>query len=276
MPVLDKNDLSKYAQPVFIPVELDRGCYWSKCAFCVDKTGIHKTYKNVDIDHVVATMMHLHRKYGAKTFQLCTLAASPKRLRKLVDVLERKGRKFRLSTWARLDDDLTIDLIKRAYDVGFVNINVAPESFCQETLDLMRKGFNIEHIIGVLDELKQLRGRVTVALIAGFPGDALKNLERSMRVCHERGYTVIVLPFQIEHSSDIYNNPSSYGVALVGKSAKRDIAVTVRYRVKRGVPHYVWPDVRAPFIEKYKRWFVGGESSVIGYDVFDFGFTKSW
>lgn len=271
IPVFSQHILNQYPQPVTVPIEVSRGCYWGKCAFCTNKQGIHSLYRIIDVDYVVKTMEQLSRKYGIKKFFMGTLAMNPAYLGKFISRLQKSKMRFKWVTWIRFDKDVSLNLLLKAFKYGCTRVGVAPESLTQRTLDLMKKGYNARKTISLLDKLQKQGHFSSLNIIAGFPGEPIEDFENTLKVCRKHRFCSTISPFRLEYASDVLKNRKAYGITIDRDYLRYyDLSRNIHYKVKRGIPTYSWYEVRSQLAHKYKSWFMEAEYSLGGYDTFEF------
>ena len=272
-PEFNIKSLTQHIQPIRLPVELSRGCYWGRCAFCIDKFGVNSRHRTISPRRIVQNMIGLKRRYNCKHFTLSTLGASPAQLEAITNELRCVKHKFKWSVWIRLERGLTYNIMRAAKEVGCDHIYLAPESFCQKTLDRMKKGYNANELIRISEDLRSLGYAISLNIVAGFPGERVEQLEETFRICNQNKYSLGIFPFALERQSDMFKNAEQYGLIIDQNEMKAvDITLSLPYRVKKGVPHYSWKEVRGSFIRKYEKYYCPTAAHGVSmHDKFDFG-----
>ncbi len=257
VPKFDNSILKKYRQPVRLPVELSRGCYWGKCAFCSQMPDENARYRPVDVKVALDRLVILKKKFKQNNFLFTSLSASPRQLRDLATQIRERNLSIRWFAWFRLDKVITNKLLKEMVRMGFSSYNPAPESFCQRTLDNMSKGYEVKHIIRILKCLVKMGVCTPVNAIVGFPGETEAEFMRTIEICRRNKFNPVFWPFTLWKKSRAFSNPDKYGIKIHhSDNEESDLDSPVGYSMKKGVPHYRWEEeVRPKIIARYGKRF---------------------
>lgn len=211
-----------------LPVEVSRGCYWGKCAFCNLATGANERYRGIPVENVARAVRTVVERDGARSVMFSTLAMAPKILRGVAEWLLAERIQIPWSAWIRPEKSLTtedFDLFRRA---GCTSLSVTPESFNANTLSRMRKGTDVENMVRVMRGLKQAGLCGWINLIPGFPGERVEDFLSTVEVCRDLGLSGEFFPFALLKNSPIYADLESFGVVLK-EDERLDLAVAVPY-----------------------------------------------
>jgi anaerobic magnesium-protoporphyrin IX monomethyl ester cyclase len=221
--------VSRYFRPnPRIPIEVSRGCYWGKCTFCNLASGANERYRGLRIDAIIGNIRTLTARHGASEVQFSTLAMAPKILRGVARRLLDKDIHVSWSAWIRPEKTLTSEDIGLFKQAGCSSLSVTPESFDRNTLSKMNKGFDLQHLIRIVGELKQAGLCSTVNIIPGFPGETVNDFLSTVEVCKDLRVRGEFFPFCLLKNSPIYRNAERYGVS-VREQLNKDLAVAVPF-----------------------------------------------
>jgi hypothetical protein len=101
---------------------------------------------------------------------------------------------------------------------GVTYFHLAPETLTQRTADLHGKGYNIEHIKGLLEYWEKNRNRLppmVINMFTGFPGETLDDFRETFEYVAKSSFFVqdIHLWWFSKHSR-IFYDPGRYGLAV--------------------------------------------------------------
>jgi hypothetical protein len=228
-PAFGPGAVKKYFRPVSrVPVEVSRGCYWGKCSFCNLATGSNERYRAIPVEKVLSDIEALTREQDASCVLFSTLAMAPALLRRISRHVLDSRERISWTTWARPESALSeedVDLFARA---GCSSLAITPESFCETTLQRMRKGFELEHVVRIVRHLVRVGLCGTINIIPGFPGETVDEFLATMEVCRELGVKGELFPFCLLKSSPIYRHASTFGI-VVHERPEKDLAMSLPF-----------------------------------------------
>lgn len=108
-------------------------------------------------------------------------------------------------------DDSIAEWMGRA---GFIEVEVGLQSIKRETLEIIHRNFHPKEFLKGIRLLQQSGIEVMVDLIAGLPGDSLKDILRSIEwVLEKEAYDYLMLyPLYLLHSTDLYKRANELGL----------------------------------------------------------------
>jgi radical SAM superfamily enzyme YgiQ (UPF0313 family) len=228
-PLFPVDVFSKYFRTVpMMPVEVSRGCYWGKCAFCNLSVGANGRYRGFPVGNIFRDLKLLMSRHGLRNVIFSTLAMAPNILRGVAAGLLEAGMEISWSAWVRPEKTLTerdIDLFKKA---GCSSLSVTPESFSKRTLARMRKGFDVPSTIRIIRHLADLGLCGAVNIIPGFPGETMEDFWETIETCRELGLRGEFFPFHLLKNSPIYREAKQFGL-VTHEDPKKDLAVAVPF-----------------------------------------------
>lgn len=228
-------DLENYvgAEKV-LPILSSRGCYWRRCAFCTHSLPYsnHILSRNRRIKNVVDELETQMAKYKITHFLFVDETISPERLGEInEEILKRNIRIYYGAEGIRPENNLSYELLKKAYNSGLRSIYLGVESVTQRLLDKMDKGTNAETIKKIIENCYQIGIRPLISYIIGFPSQREDELRKECVFLREHlPYGAIELsPFSLEKGSFVFNNPTKYGVVIGSQN--------VLFKIKNMVVH---------------------------------------
>lgn len=271
IPIFEKKTLARYFQPIQIPLEMSRGCYWGKCAFCPQIEGVNSHYRPVDVDRLVQQIKLLKKHLGKNRFRFSSLAASPKQLRELSSQLIKKRLNIIWEAWLRLDAALSNDLLDLMARSGCEHMSPAPESLNQKTLDLLKKGYDASHVLRIIKHIKELGYDFHINIIVAFPGETEEDFFVTLEKCRKYGLKPVFFPFGLARHTPIFQNPEEYGVRIVEPQLKKkDMIDTYQYEPLPKTPQYQWDKLLNKVREKYDKYYLRWHGPTYSQDELSF------
>lgn len=146
-PDFDGLPLDQYWSPKVVPLlNIARGCYWGKCAFCTfsaatwGKERKRKDYRFCSPGKVARDIEALSKKYGTDCFNFAIDAMPTSHLLKLSETLTESGVSITWDSEVRLEKGFTADTCRRLYESGCRHLRFGFETACDRVSDLIRKG----------------------------------------------------------------------------------------------------------------------------------------
>lgn len=269
-PEFDPSALKKYIPPLTLPVELSRGCYWGKCAFCPQIEGVNAHFRPVETTKALDQVKYLKARYQVNRFVFSTVAATPKQLSELTSYLANSKIDISWSIWFRMDKALTDNILKAMKKTGCISVWPAPESLNQRTLDLLGKGYRVENIIRIMKTVMKLGYESLINVLTAFPGEREEDLTDTLELCKKHKFNPVFFPFQMARNSIVAQHPKRFGVTLLpNRNPDIDLEDPVNFRINKNTPHYDWNEVRKKLMEKYKDNFYTSKGPIhIGDQMF--------
>ncbi len=206
---------SRYLAPGFIlPYSASNGCYWSRCAFCPEKSE-GNPYRPVTPEKAIEDLNGLCAADAPALVHLLDNALAPGLLKKIaVQGLPRPWYGF-----ARLTpplDDLDFCLALRRG--GCIMLKLGLESGDQGVLDALDKGINLETASRVLHNLKKVGIASYVYLLFGTPAEGPEEAQRTLHFVadHHGAMTflnvaIFNLPLYSPQAQDLEMDPFYHG-----------------------------------------------------------------
>jgi hypothetical protein len=142
-------NFNDYLMPeIVLPIHASRGCYWKKCTFCDHDFG--QTYNVKDVDKLINEIKELQDKYGISHFEFIDEAISAPYLKKMSEKILEAGLKINWYCNARLESNLTKDILELARQAGLRMILWGYESGSRRIMELINKGVDTDKRLDIL------------------------------------------------------------------------------------------------------------------------------
>ena len=219
-------------EPIY-PLQLSRGCYWGRCAFC--SIGWQENFRLVPAERVRELAIDLARTHGARFVQVQDSGISPRSARQLATVIAEEQLDLHWCAGMRptphfLDPDFCA-LLGRG---GCRTIMLGMETVNQAVLDLMNKGFRMEELPTMFTNLRGAKVSVEVLWFVGFPTEDLDGAARTVRWLSENrdlyGMTCYVGDYRIHPDTVVFSDPGRFGVTILEHQGE-----SCRYHVAEGI-----------------------------------------
>lgn len=234
--VLKDYDGSKGGQ-ISLTFETSRGCYWSKCAYCVDLPLPKPAYRTKSAALGVNDMKVLKQKYNAGYLLFGDPGLSPRQMReisrKIID--EHVGMEW--WTMARLDPGFDRALFELAYSAGLRQVNFGFESASDRVSGLLNKGNQRARSSRIIKDCAQAGIKVDLQTMLGLPGESFEDgLETiDFLVSHKEFISSVTFnTYYLTPCNYVYLNPAKYGIEYE-KSPELPFAFFIPFKNKNGM-----------------------------------------
>jgi anaerobic magnesium-protoporphyrin IX monomethyl ester cyclase len=210
-----------------LPVEVSRGCYWSRCAFCsrcvvylkrrhFEGEGV--LYRPIKPEEIVRRVRTLQDRYGKDFFEFTCLDISPPEMDRLCRTILAEKLKIGWCARVRLDNSFKPEMLDLMAEAGATSYHLSPETFCARTTRLHNKNYDMNIIRGIFDYWEQNRRRLPpmqARLMIGFPGETFEDFKESYDYIMNRHFYVAAISFfSVLKNSDVYVHPERYGITI--------------------------------------------------------------
>lgn len=205
------------AGEVSLPYETSRGCYWSKCAYCVDVPLPRPTYRRKDPALVADDMKELERRYGAEYLLFGDPGLSPRQMRQISKEILRKGVDMWWWTMARLDPGFGHELFALAHKAGLRQVNFGFESASDRICGLLDKGNSRERSSRIIKDCAKAGIRVDLQTMLGLPGESFEDGMETVDFLLSHGEYLSQATFNTYYltpNNRIHQDPGSYGICF--------------------------------------------------------------
>jgi radical SAM superfamily enzyme YgiQ (UPF0313 family) len=211
---LGDYDGSKDGQ-VSLTFETSRGCYWAKCAYCVDLPLPKPAYRAKSVDLVVNDMKELKNRYNAQYLLFGDPGLSPRQMRALSERMIKAHVDMGWWTMARLDPGFDRPLFELAHSAGLRQINFGFESANDRICSLLDKGNTRERSSRIIRDCAQAGIKVDLQTMLGLPGESFEEgMETIDFLVSHKEYIANVTfnMYYLTPGNYIYQNPAQYGI----------------------------------------------------------------
>lgn len=255
-------DMDDYLFPVrALPLQIQRGCYWNKCAFCdfsVEKKPIAK-----QMSALMDELRDNKEKYNVSNYFIIDEAIHPKILNKFVDALIENKLDCRFTTYLRLEKEINYKLLKKMYKAGFRSVSWGLETASDRLLKLINKGNEIKTSIKILKDTQKANICSRLYLLIRFPSaTAEEDMKTFYFIKKYEKYIQHFLfsKFKPTLDSRVYRRPDDYCIELEKDKLNTRISVEVEFTDKRGMSEEDKEIIYDKFLnyqqkEKFKYFF---------------------
>jgi len=234
-------------------MQLARGCYWAKCAFCDTSLHYISSYQPMDATTLVDSMESIIQQTGSTGFHFVDEAAPPALLRKLSEEIIKRGLTVTWWTNIRFEKNFTAELCHLMAESGCIALTGGLEVASNRLLSLMSKGVTVEQAAISCKNMQDAGIMVHTYLMHGFPTqteqETIDSLEvvrqlfkngliqsgfwhRYAMTCHSpSGFTpekfgvkrVTLKPNPFANNEVPYSESTNYDYARIGKGLEKSI-----------------------------------------------------
>lgn len=211
---LKDYDESKNGQ-VSLTYETSRGCYWSKCAYCVDLPLPKPTYRAKSADLVVKGMKSLQQRYNAGYLLFGDPGLSPRQMRAVSRKMIDEHVEMAWWTMARLDPGFSRELFDLAHAAGLQQVNFGFESASDRVCRLMDKGNQLDRSSRIIRDCAGAGIKVDLQTMVGLPGetfaDGLETID--FLITHKEFISSVTFnTYYLTPGNHVYLHPEKYGI----------------------------------------------------------------
>lgn len=166
-------------------MQLARGCYWAKCAFCDTSLPYVANFQSFDASSLVDSMEAINKQTGSSGFHFVDEAAPPALLRKLSEEIIRRGLTFTWWTNIRFETNFTGELCHLMAKSGCIALTGGLEVASNRLLELMNKGVTVEQAAISCKNMQDAGIMVHTYLMYGFPTQTLQETMDSLEIVRQ-------------------------------------------------------------------------------------------
>lgn len=200
--------------------ETSRGCYWSKCAYCVDLPLPRPSYRFRSPGRVARDFSGLKERYGARLLMLGDPGMSPKQMRGVSEAILKKGVKMDWWCMARMDGGFDRSLFETARKAGLTAVNFGFESASDRVCDGVHKGNRVERSSRVIKDCHAAGIAVNLQTMLGLPGETWEEGLKTVDFLVRHRDCVADATFNIFYltpSNLVFLAPEKYGLTVPKK-----------------------------------------------------------
>lgn len=196
--------------------ETSRGCYWSKCAYCVDLPLPKLSYRRKHPDLAAEEIKQLQEKYNAGSLLLGDPGVSARQMLEMSRAILNRGIKIDWWCMARLDPGFNRNIFDIAYQAGLKKINFGFESASDRVCRLLNKGNLRERSARIIKDCALSGIEVDLQTILGLPGETFEEGLETVNFLLENKKFISQVTFNIFYltpANFVYLEPDKYGVS---------------------------------------------------------------
>lgn len=232
-PVFNMKDLKRYLTPkLVLPLLGSRGCYWRKCTFC-DHSFIYKdTFRQAPVDKIINDLKIYAEKYGVRYINFHDEAMTPNIMNELSRKIIDSNLSVKWSTDARLDKNLTYDILELASKSGLSVIFFGLESINDRIVELIDKGTRLDITQRIVEDVKKAGIASHMFFICGFPTETITEYQETVSFI-ESNKDIIASHgcsrFGLGKYSPIAKNPQKYNVEITNANESFNAALSYEF-----------------------------------------------
>ena len=208
-------DFGEYFTPeIIFPIQLSKGCYWGKCAFCDYAYG-QQGYSPKHIPRIIDELKYFIDTYGASKFIFVDEAIPPVFYNRLALAILEAGLKINYYSFARLEDGYTPEVLKNLYTSGARLFLWGYECESLRIMKLMNKGINAENRLKILTDARDAGIWNNGLFIFGYPTETVEEIAATMDVIrsHRREIPSVTLSnFALKKHAKLVEDAGENGV----------------------------------------------------------------
>lgn len=166
-------------------MQLARGCYWAKCAFCDTSLPYIANYHHFDASAIVDNMLSIINQTGSSGFHFVDEAAPPALLRKISEEIIRRELTVTWWTNIRFEKSFTGELCHLMAKSGCIALTGGLEVASNRLLNLMNKGVTVEQAAISCKNMQDAGIMVHTYLMYGFPTQTLQETIDSLEIVRQ-------------------------------------------------------------------------------------------
>ena len=195
-----------------IPVEMSRGCWWNRCAFC-NLNLQWKGYRSKSSDKMISEMISLSERYEVLGFSFMDNLLPQKNLDGFFRRITEFNRDFELFAEIRATTPSTT--LEAMGQAGMREIQVGIEALSTTLLKKINKGTTAMDNIEIMKNCERPGfPALTGNLIMEFPGSDEKDVDETLRVLDfvRPFHPLKAIPFWLGYGSPVWSNQRYYGI----------------------------------------------------------------
>ncbi len=200
----------------FFQIETSRGCPY-RCTFCDTSRFYGHTWRAKSPERVLQEFKLL-AQYGQPGMTLLTddnINTDMRRVDRICELLLKEGLNFPLQIQMRSDDiSRNPDTIARLAQIGTKILIIGLESGSQETLNAIRKGVQLEHVVRASELCRRNGIHLLASYMIGLPHETAESAECTTRFAMETADSVAINLFTPYPGTAMYDQCKRDGLLL--------------------------------------------------------------
>lgn len=242
-PPPDFSDLSlnDYLSPSpVITLDVTRGCYWGKCAFCSYGVSekILKAYRERSVSSIIDTIRELKEKWGARSFLFSVDVLAPSFVKKLSEKLIDADLDIIWMGDMRLEKRIDDELCQLMYQSGCRFISCGLETASKRMQDWMDKGTDQSFAEDILKSFRQAGIGVNIQFFLGFPTETRDEARETLDFVISNNNSINTVGFghfQLLGGAAVERNPERFGVTYIDRGKPGNLSSRYAYETASGM-----------------------------------------
>ena len=232
----DDAELENYfSRQKRLPILLNAGCYWSKCAFCCD-TYFEHSIESRKIESIIGEIKSYIQTYGVKRFDFISLAVTPLEIWEIAKYIIKEELDIKWQCWSRFDGKWSKEIFETLFQAGCERISFGLESGSQRVLKLMSKGIAIAKCPQTINQCKEAGIKVSLFMMTGFPTETEEEAWATYKFVEEHKENISIVQhsyFTLDNQSLMRNELDKYGLQI--KSEAVSLGFTSDFKSTMGM-----------------------------------------
>lgn len=225
-------DFAKYFSPETVfPVQLGKGCYWGKCAFCDFYTGQQK-FDIKSVSHAADEVEQLVAQYGAKNFIFVDEAVPPKYYDRFADELQKRRLSINFYSFARFDAGFTHKVLQNLFNAGAKFFSWGYEVASPRLLKLMNKGIDPAVRDRILADCVEIGIWTQCTFLLGYPTETPEELKQTLDVIEDRALINSCTPSNFVLKKNAILKDETDAVGITDFTSNGDFHISYSYHAK--------------------------------------------
>ncbi|MBI5882380.1 MAG: UPF0489 family protein [Elusimicrobia bacterium] len=195
--------------------ETSRGCYWNRCAYCVDLPLPKPSYRAKSPDLVARDFKALAERHKPALLLVSNATMSPSQMREVSTRLIQEDFAVPWWTMARLDNGFTRDIFDLAREAGCKQVNFGFESASDRVCGLVLKGNKQAVSERVIRDCHAAGVAVGLQTIFGLPGETVEEGLETVAFISENRASIDHPAFNTYYLTPkcpVYDDPARWGL----------------------------------------------------------------
>ncbi|MBN1492816.1 MAG: radical SAM protein [Candidatus Omnitrophica bacterium] len=193
--------------------ETSRGCYWDKCIFCVDLPLPKVPYREKNIELVIRDIKELKERHNCYGVLISNAVLSPRQMEEFSNALIRENIKIAWSSFSRLEDSITKDILRLIKKAGCFELVCGLESMNQRVLNFCKKGIRTNVAKRILKDASDVGLKICCQVMIGLPSETIDEaLDTVCSLVEYPNVQPIINVYYLTPNNAVFNDPEQYGI----------------------------------------------------------------
>jgi hypothetical protein len=195
--------------------ETSRGCYWGRCAFCVDLPLPKLKYRRKNPSLVVRDIKELIAKHQVQELLFSDPALSAQQMQEISQGILQNGVTISWWTMARLDKEFDAEIFALAKNAGCKSISFGFESASDRVCEKLDKGNKRDKTLRVISDCHRSGIMVKLQVMLGLPGETFEDALETVAFLaenKEKISDVCFNEFYLTPGNHVFLTPKKYDI----------------------------------------------------------------